>query len=51
MNVTTTGSVKTQKLEPSSWKRYFGDLASQIEGRRAFIELASLRAGGQVEEE
>jgi hypothetical protein len=41
----------TRKLEKSQWRSYFDYLSKVLEGKRAEIEVASLRLGDQIEAE
>lgn len=43
--------MKTDKLEPTAWKAYLDDVSSQLEGKQAHVEVASLEIGDQVEAE
>jgi hypothetical protein len=41
----------TQKLEKSEWRPFLDHLSKMLEGKRAEIEVASLKLGDQIEAE
>ncbi len=41
--------MRTEKLDQSTWKSFFDRVTKQLEGKQAFIEVASLSLGDQVE--
>lgn len=39
----------TRKLEQTEWQTYFDDMSGELQKKQAFIEVASLSIGDQVE--
>jgi hypothetical protein len=39
----------TQKLDKKQWRTFFDGISTMLEGKRAEIEVASLRLGDQIE--